>query len=451
MFKKTISLCITLIVIVSLFVGCGSNSSTNNEVKVNNEISENTDTKSTDEKVKITYVSWMSKGEDKPLLEEFMKQNPNIVVEDEVLEGSKYDQLLKTRIISGDAPDVFLLMPSQYDSFVKEGWLMDVTNESGTAIMNDSQDLMELYLRDGKVYGTMINGGLSEAFPIYYNKKYFEKLGIIPPTTIEEFYQVCDTIIADGKEPMVFGAADSWTTKYIPLAYSSAIAADKYGINFDNKIVDETIKLSDIFKPALEMLKEVVDKGYVSKASLSLKYDQSVQYFADGNAAMIVQGPWLTSLESIKNAEASGDFELGAFVFPLHKSTDGLIHIYGDSDRSIGIYGNTEQVEAAKKLYNFFLEKENLSKYLEEQSLMTLVPNIDVTLAPALQEYSDVVMDPSKYVIHYSKGDYVLPPSLSGMLGGESWQNIIAGATVEEVMQQIDQEYEDNKDQVKEK
>src|SRR5579871_1853668 len=80
------------------------------------------------DQVTLKYASWMSKGEDKPTLDAFMKKYPNIKVEDAVLDGLNYDQNLKPRMISGDAPDVFLFQPAQFASYVKEGWLMDVSD-----------------------------------------------------------------------------------------------------------------------------------------------------------------------------------------------------------------------------------------------------------------------------------------------------------------------------------
>lgn len=55
------------------------------------------------EQTTIRFVSWMTGGEDKAFIEKFMEENPDIKVEVEAVDGTNYDKLLKTRLISDDA------------------------------------------------------------------------------------------------------------------------------------------------------------------------------------------------------------------------------------------------------------------------------------------------------------------------------------------------------------
>ncbi len=77
---------------------------------------------------------------------------------------------------------------------------MDVTSEPGTTAMNALPSLAGWYTVGGKIYGAMVNGAQSDQ-PFDYNKKYFAKLGITPPTTLAELYAIADKIKADGKDP----------------------------------------------------------------------------------------------------------------------------------------------------------------------------------------------------------------------------------------------------------
>lgn len=138
------------------------------------------ETGSTTEQTTIRFVSWMTGGEDKAFIEKFMEENPDIKVEVEAVDGTNYDKLLKTRLISDDAPDVFLIQPAQYEKFVKEGYLMDVSDRPSKETLAKSKSLEDLYTIDGKQYGFPVctQGGPD---PIFYNKKYFEKLNLEEP------------------------------------------------------------------------------------------------------------------------------------------------------------------------------------------------------------------------------------------------------------------------------
>lgn len=402
-----------------------------------------TESASSDEQVTLKYVSWMSKGEDKPILEAFMKKYPNIKVEDTVLDGQKYDQLLKTKFLSNDGPDVYLFMKSaQYASYVKEGWLMDVSGEAGTAALKQSKELTDYYTIDGKIYGSMVNGG-GELWPIYYNKKYFEKLGLTPPTTPEEFYALSAKIKADGKEPVVFGGKDGWPFRIMFDPYRNA---ENFGNTplYNEALYNGEVKPSDLYKNTFAEFGKWVQEGIVAKPSLTLTYDQSVQYFVDGNAAMIPQGPWLTGLDPIKNANKD-EFELGAFVYP-YAPVNGKLHLLGAADRSIGVNAQTKHADAAKKLYNFFLEQENLTPYLESQGLTTLLPGVAVKVDPVLEPLMALAADASKVQYHFSAGAVTFPPAWDSITWA-SYQNMLAGQSVDSELARVDAEFAKLKDQ----
>ena len=435
-------------VLIAGLTACGGN---NNDSSASGTPSASSSTSSAsspasaddDEQVTLKYVSWMSKGEDKPILAEFMKKYPNIKVEDTVLDGQKYDQLLKTKFLSNDGPDVYLFMKSaQYASYVKEGWLMDVSDEPGTAALKQSKELTDYYTVDGKIYGSIVNGG-GELWPIYYNKKYFDKLGIAPPTTPEEFYEISAKIKADGIEPVVFGGKDGWPFRIMFDPYRNA---ENFGDhpNYNDDLFSGAVKPSDLYKNTFAEFGKWVQEGIVAKPSLTLTYDQSVQYFVDGKAAMIPQGPWLTGLDPVVNANKDA-FELGAFVYP-YTPVNGKLHLLGAADRSIGMNPQSKHLDAAKKLYNFFLEKDNLTTYLESQGLTTLLPGINVKTDPILEPLMALAADSSKVEYHFTAGSVTFPPAWDSITWA-SYQNILAGQSVESELQRVDTEFEKLKDQ----
>ena len=425
MIKKSVSLGIVLALTISVLAGCKS-------VK---QVASNQASDGGQKQVTIKYASWMSKGEDKPILDAFMKANPNIKVEDEVIDGTQYDKLMKTRILSGDAPDVFLFQPTEYQPFVKESFLMDVTNEIGTAALVKNPAVVEYFKVNGKIYGNIVNGDISIP-AVYYNKKYFSRLAISPPTTVDEFLTACEKIKADGKEPLVFGGKDRWPVDFFfrSKAFTGKLKDNsQWGLS----LYKGDLKSSQFYKGELDFVSNLVQKGYIGKACLTLTYDQSVQYFADGKAAMLPQGTWIPSLDTIKNAK---DLDLGCFVLPTPDK-----FAMAEVDRSIGISAKTKYPQEAKKLYNFFMDQNNLKGYLEGQSLTTLL-KVDYKVDPAIADYVKNLYNPDNHTAILNQKATITPAFSDATQN--AYVNILAGSTVDSELKKLDQEFEKTKAQM---
>lgn len=452
MAKRILCIFVALLMTVTMLAGCAQEKDNDINQKPDSSVQASAtpqaatpQASAAPENVAITYATWMSKGEDNPVLEGFMKENPNITVKAEVFDGNKYDELMKTRILSGDAPDVYLQLDRYFDAYVAEGWLMDVTGMEGSKWIKGSKALMERYSKDGKLYGTMLDVSF-QMYPVYYNKKYFDKLGIKAPTTLDEFYGICETIKKDGADPVVFGGADAWTINMFSSNIYQPDAFARYGL-FENSIADGKIKYSDVCKPIFEMLENMVKQGYVGKASATLKYDQSVQYFVDGKAAMILQGVWFPSLDAVKNA---ANLELAAFALPVTRASDGRTHILAAGNRVLVMNSSTKKKEASEKFYNYFMKKEVIEKYLTDQSGITNLPGIEVDMNPVLKAFFAPLSDETKYAIEFKMGDYIMP-TIVDTTRREALQNMLAGSAAKDELARIDTAYESNKDQVKKK
>ena len=387
------------------------------------------------DKVTLRYVSWMTAGEDKAIIDKFMEENPDINVEVEALDGTNYDKLLKTRLTSGDAPDVFLIKPEQYEKFVKEDFLMDVSEQPSMELLKESPSLEALYDVDGKKYGFPVctQGG---PLPVFYNVKYFEKLGITPPKTLDEFWTVCDQIKADGVEPLVFGDKDAWTFEYF--FRDRHFIGDYLSENpeWGLALYNGDIKPSEMFKEEFEMAQRMVDEGYIGKSSLTMTYPQSVTYFVEGKAAMLPQGTWVPGLDEIKNADPE-TFELGCFTLPGDE-VNGKIYTTGTSDRSIVISSETKYPEEAKVFFDWFTEEENLGEYLSGQSLTTFLP-IEYEVDPVIKDYVTELTSDKYEIIMSQKA--TMPAGFTSMME-KGFQSILAGSPAADELTKLDTEFE---------
>lgn len=420
--KKRILAMFLMSIMVFSLAGCGSGG--------------NEETGGKDEKGKTTlrFVSWMTSGEDKKFLEKFTEENPDINLEVEAVDGTNYDKLLKTRLMSGDAPDVFLVQPGQYEKYVKEGYLLDVSDRPSMELLKKSQPLEDLYTTDGKVYGFPIStqGG---PLPIFYNKKYFEKLNIEEPKTLDELFAICEKIKNDGVEPLVFGDKDAWT---LEMFFRSRIFSGelKEHPDWGYDLYTGKIKPNEMFKNEYELMEKLTKEEYIGKSSLTMTYPQSVSYFVEGKAAMLPQGTWVPGLDEIKNADPE-KFELGCFITPA-EPTDGKVYMTGTSDRTIAISTDTKHKEAAQRLFDWFTKEDTLKEYLSSQSLSTFLP-IDYDMDPVLETYNKELLSDNYELI--MKQTATMPAGFYTM-NENGFKSVLAGSSANDELNKLNSEFE---------
>ncbi len=60
----------------------------------------------------------------------FTKENPGVTVEMEQVPGDQYDQVMKTRLLAGNGPDVMFYWGFAINRYGRQGFYGDITNES---------------------------------------------------------------------------------------------------------------------------------------------------------------------------------------------------------------------------------------------------------------------------------------------------------------------------------
>lgn len=151
--------------------------------------------KSADGTVTIEYFN--QKKEMTKTLEEitrdFEKENPKIKVK--VVNVPNAGEVLKTRVLAGDVPDVVNIYPQSIElqEWAKAGVFEDLSNKD--YLKRVKNGYAEKYAVNEKVYNVPFT---ANAYGIYYNKDKFEELGLKVPETWDEFEQLVKDIVAKG-------------------------------------------------------------------------------------------------------------------------------------------------------------------------------------------------------------------------------------------------------------
>src|SRR4051794_21849616 len=221
----------------------------------------------------------------------FQQANPGVTVKTDTRPGgTQGDNLVKTKLSTGDMQDVF---------WYNSGSLLQALNPSQTMVdltgdpvmKNVDESFLPSVTQGGKVYGvpqgTAMGGG------ILYNKDVFAKVGVQIPKTWAEFEANNDKIKAAGITPVIetFKAPDTWTSQLFVLAdfYNVQLANPNFAKDYTaNKVKYATDPAA---VKGFEKLAEVQAKGYVNSNYGSAAMVQGMKMLASGKGA---QFPLLT-------------------------------------------------------------------------------------------------------------------------------------------------------------
>ena len=159
----------------------------------------------------------------------FEAENPDIKIEIETHPGgSEGDNLVKTRLATGDMPDVFRYNAgSLFRALNPPETMLDLSNEAfETNVIDSFKPVVSV---DGKVYGVPEEAAMGGG--VLYNKKIYADLGLSVPKSWAEFMANNAKIKAAGKAPVIQTFGDTWTSQLFVLAdyYNVQAAAPDRG------------------------------------------------------------------------------------------------------------------------------------------------------------------------------------------------------------------------------
>ena len=403
--------------------------------------------------VTLTYLTWYTQGEEDELLNRFMEENPGITIEVEAVDGAKYGEILRLQMTAGDLPDVITLKQNFVEMLLKEGWALDITDEPATDLLDRAPAVRDALTYQGKVYSVPHEASLGYSH-MYYNKVIFRELGLpVPfaPASIDELESVLETIAAAGIEPVLFGAKDHWVTGYFALRYFEsamygALAEMNGGtpIEPNEAYYSGVAKPSDALRTAFETLKRWQDSGWISKNSLSMTWPESFAHFAAGNAAVFPQGFWVPGMDQTLQADAEV-FEIGAFYLP-QDSVDGNYYATGLTDKMLMVNARSDNLDAARVLLNWLGSEENLASYLNSRKAGGFILPVDgIEPQPVFAEWNEYLtsLEPITLLTVFP-----FVPGDEHTNYGQFSQAVLAGATVDEALGDLDAFYAEHRGQI---
>jgi raffinose/stachyose/melibiose transport system substrate-binding protein len=239
----------------------------------------------------------------------FEKANPTITVKAETRPGgSDGDNLVKTKLSTGDMSDVFWYNSGSLLAALSPAkTLVDLTNDP--ALANTDPSFLPAVTQNGKVYGapwgTAMGGG------ILYNKDVYAKLNLQVPKTWADFESNSDKIKAAGITAVLGSFKDTWTSQLFVLGDYHNVAAANPSFAKDYTANKVKYATDPAAVKGFDKTAEAKEKGWLNSSAGSTTFAQGIKLLASGRAA---QYPLLTF--PVGTLPAAQSAKIGFFGIP---------------------------------------------------------------------------------------------------------------------------------------
>jgi len=261
----------------------------------------------------------------------FEKEHPDIDVQIQLVPWADYWTKLPADISSGTVADIFWTNTSNFGIYADSGALIDVGAELGDQQKDWKQSVVELYTRNGKLWGVP---QLWDSIALFYNKKLLEEADIDPTTLHWDPDPAKDTFLPAAKKLTMDAAGKRADepgfdpTKIQQYGFNAAL--DPQGIywNFvgSNGGIWQDGDAFDLDRPetvaAIEYVVDLINEHHVAPPAADTvnNGDRTRDLFVQGRMALFQSGPY-----HLKTIQEQADFEWG--VAPMLEGPKGRIGV----------------------------------------------------------------------------------------------------------------------------
>lgn len=429
--KKLVSIALIFTMLSTLVVGCTQSEQSPNSSGEETPQSDSQPVSEEPEQVTLNvFMEWPQyKDQFDNYFEQFKakeleEKNIEVEIVSEMPNADQVAAILKARLSSNDAPDLFTLravgeIPLYYNS----GYLMDLSDQPFVDSLIDQVKKGVTY--DDKILALPME---SLAWGYLYNKDIFEQYEITPPDTLDEMNEVIETLKQNDVAPFLLSYQEAWIPQ---LMMALALGGIVYSENSDwvdqmNEGNASFADVSDVFN--------VIDliNANGTENAFEVGNELGCTNFANGEAAMWVQGGW--AADTILNANP--DFEFGIAPLPVSNDPKGTMINY-TVGTCVGVSASTQVSEVALDLINYLLDEEDSSALFESLKFNQVATFMDYEIFPWVAEAMTYVEEGRAY-------EEVVYPTGVGDQIAKLMQNYYLGDfNQEQMIQELDKVWAD--------
>ncbi|WP_309080374.1 extracellular solute-binding protein [Zhihengliuella sp.] len=293
------------------------------------------------------------------LLEQFRSEHPGIRPIHDTSEGT-----LNGQFVRSSPPDLALqLYNYEMARFQERGELSDLSDLPEAAMITDSvKEQLELYPTYPGRLSVLPYSMMSAA--VVYNQEIFAQHDVEVPTTHSEFIAACETFQDAGVTPIYGTWADPWTIAQGLVDYTVGGMVDV--INLFQQLrdlgpdvgPDSRVSFSKVLREPLEKMLALLP--YHQGDANGRNYGDGNNAFANGQAAMYLQGPWAL----VEIGKINPDAQVGTFPLPMTEDpADNKVRV--NLDLALWIPEHAKHRDEARELLRFLARPEIQDAYNE--------------------------------------------------------------------------------------
>ncbi|WP_206068431.1 ABC transporter substrate-binding protein [Nonomuraea composti] len=313
------------------------------------------DDTASDGTVTLEFAQWwgaeLPAGEFDKIVNDFTAQNPNIKIKLLSAPYASTKQQLITGAASKTLPDVVGLDGAWVNDFAKQGAITDLSKLMTDAKYDAGQLASQVQL-EGKTYMIPV---VNFVYPLFVNKDLLTKAGVAEvPATRSQFLDAAKKISATG------GDVKGWVLPLdtaVPNGVQNDVMSWLWASGGSMLTGGKPNLTSPQVKSVVEYVKTLNDAGAIAPGSLTMKEQDKVEKFSNGQVGMMIDS--LAHINLIKKNKPDLKFEVAALP-----AEDGYTGKRGIPYASwgIGISDSTEHKAEAFKFVSYLLSKETNAK-----------------------------------------------------------------------------------------
>jgi raffinose/stachyose/melibiose transport system substrate-binding protein len=337
-----------------------------------------------------------------------------------------YGSTLSSELLSGSGPDI-IEVGGETRLLASTGRLLDLTDQA--FVSSFKKEGIIPYSVGGKVYAVPLQSWFEG---MYYNKDIFEKYGLNPPRNFEEFLNLHKKLQSLGIKAQIMGA-QSWEPlmKQSIALVNSEFYADTQNAGFDAAFDKGEATLEGSWLPAVTLWSRMISEGCLTPDMLSYSYEQAMEEFALGKAAMWQSGPW--SLNEI--LRINPNIRLGMFPIPGTKEDGGWL--IGGPGSALAISANSKNKQAAIDVLAATATIDAQKALLSDSKGLSYVSGVETDLGPVFDGCVKTIAKGHVYAPWTTAWSYGNPVVEAY---GKALQEVLAGTkTIEQALRDADE------------
>ena len=293
-------------------------------------------------------------------------------VDHQSVPGPTLIQKVLQQASSKTLPDMLMLDNPEIQQIAEAGALMPL-DDFGINAEGYAPGPVSAATYDGKLYGLQPG---ANTLAIFYHKDVLAKAGVQPPKTWAELKTAAKKLTSDKQYGFAFNATADYegAWQFLPPMWTNG--------------GDETDLKSPQIAEAIQLWKDLVDDGSVSKSVVNWKQSDVNDQFIAGKAAMMLNGPW--QIPALQKAKV----DFGVAPFPVNTPDQTSIAPLGGEAWTVPVTGDEAKMAKAAELVKCMNTDENQMLRAKQGGLVPTklaLAEQYKTEVPSMAGFTDVV------------------------------------------------------------